>query len=105
MTQNPKKAMGREVIRSKMKSQRHPFKPHVPFMPLYMPACRNLSLLMIATSMGHASLRFMPTAEQMENTLQRTSISTSIKERLDFSCAIFSADAKLVATPNKFHYT
>jgi 5-oxoprolinase (ATP-hydrolysing) len=33
----------------------------------------------------------------MGNTLQRTSISTSIKERLDFSCAIFSANAKLVA--------
>lgn len=36
---------------------------------------------------GH---RFMSIAEQMGNTLQRISISTSIKERLDFSCAIFS---------------
>ncbi|KAF5016111.1 hypothetical protein F66182_12313, partial [Fusarium sp. NRRL 66182] len=33
----------------------------------------------------------------MGNTLQRTSISTSIKERLDFSCAIFSPDGGLVA--------
>ncbi|TQB69864.1 hypothetical protein MPDQ_001311 [Monascus purpureus] len=33
----------------------------------------------------------------MGNTLQRTSISTSIKERLDFSCAIFSPTGKLVA--------
>ncbi|KAI1343698.1 Hydantoinase B/oxoprolinase-domain-containing protein [Xylariaceae sp. FL0016] len=41
--------------------------------------------------------RFMSVAEQMGNTLQRTSISTSIKERLDFSCAIFSPDGKLVA--------
>lgn len=41
--------------------------------------------------------RFMGIAEQMGNTLQRTSISTSIKERLDFSCAIFSPDGKLVA--------
>ncbi|RAK76594.1 putative 5-oxoprolinase [Aspergillus fijiensis CBS 313.89] len=41
--------------------------------------------------------RFMAIAEQMGNTLQRTSISTSIKERLDFSCAIFSPDGKLVA--------
>lgn len=40
--------------------------------------------------------RFMAIAEQMGNTLQRTSISTSIKERLDFSCAIFSPDGKLV---------
>ncbi|KAH8693568.1 Hydantoinase B/oxoprolinase-domain-containing protein [Talaromyces proteolyticus] len=41
--------------------------------------------------------RFMSIAEQMGNTLQRTSISTSIKERLDFSCAIFSPDGDLVA--------
>lgn len=41
--------------------------------------------------------RFMSIAEQMGNTLQRTSISTSIKERLDFSCAIFSPDGGLVA--------
>lgn len=41
--------------------------------------------------------RFMAIAEQMGNTLQRTSISTSIKERLDFSCAIFSPDGHLVA--------
>jgi 5-oxoprolinase (ATP-hydrolysing) len=36
------------------------------------------------------SHRFMSIAEQMGRTLQRTSISTNIKERLDFSCAIFS---------------
>ncbi|KAF4446402.1 hypothetical protein FALBO_17081, partial [Fusarium albosuccineum] len=41
--------------------------------------------------------RFMAIAEQMGNTLQRTSISSSIKERLDFSCAIFSPGGKLVA--------
>ncbi|KAI0381310.1 Hydantoinase B/oxoprolinase-domain-containing protein [Hypomontagnella monticulosa] len=41
--------------------------------------------------------RFMSIAEQMGNTLQRTAISTSIRERLDFSCAIFSPDGKLVA--------
>ncbi|CAG8020166.1 unnamed protein product [Penicillium olsonii] len=43
------------------------------------------------------SHRFMAIAEQMGHTLQRTSISTSIKERLDFSCAIFSRKGKLVA--------
>ncbi|KAH6082085.1 hypothetical protein HBI65_207560 [Parastagonospora nodorum] len=43
------------------------------------------------------SHRFMSIAEQMGNTLQRTSISTSIKERLDFSCAIFSPNGNLVA--------
>ena len=41
--------------------------------------------------------RFMSIAEQMGRTLQRTSISTNIKERLDYSCAIFSADGSLVA--------
>ncbi|KAF5985504.1 5-oxoprolinase [Fusarium bulbicola] len=40
--------------------------------------------------------RFVAIAEQMGNTLQRTSISSSIKERLDFSCAIFSPE---VVTP------
>ncbi|KAK4499589.1 hypothetical protein PRZ48_010107 [Zasmidium cellare] len=41
--------------------------------------------------------RFMAIAEQMGNTLQRTSISSSIRERLDFSCAIFSPEGKLIA--------
>lgn len=43
---------------------------------------------------GH---RFMAIAEQMGRILQLTSISTNIKERLDFSCAIFSPDGSLVA--------
>lgn len=41
--------------------------------------------------------RFMGIAEQMGRTLQRTSISTNIKERLDFSCALFGPDSGLVA--------
>ena len=43
------------------------------------------------------SHRFMSIAEQMGRALQRTSISTNIKERLDFSCAIFGPDGGLVA--------
>jgi 5-oxoprolinase (ATP-hydrolysing) len=43
---------------------------------------------------GH---RFMSIAEQMGKTLQKTSISTNIKERLDFSCALFGPDGGLVA--------
>ncbi|KAF3762591.1 putative 5-oxoprolinase [Cryphonectria parasitica EP155] len=43
---------------------------------------------------GH---RFMSIAEQMGRTLQKTSISTNIKERLDYSCAIFSQSGGLVA--------
>jgi 5-oxoprolinase (ATP-hydrolysing) len=41
--------------------------------------------------------RFMGIAEQMGRTLQRTAVSTNIKERLDFSCAIFSPSGGLVA--------
>ncbi|KAL1916933.1 uncharacterized protein VTP21DRAFT_5130 [Calcarisporiella thermophila] len=43
------------------------------------------------------SHRFMSIAEQMGKTLQKTSISTNIKERLDFSCALFGPDGGLVA--------
>ncbi|KAK7474011.1 hypothetical protein BaRGS_00034721 [Batillaria attramentaria] len=43
------------------------------------------------------SHRFMSIAEQMGRVLQRTSISTNIKERLDFSCALFGPDGGLVA--------
>ncbi|MFN3891453.1 MAG: hydantoinase B/oxoprolinase family protein [Beijerinckiaceae bacterium] len=41
--------------------------------------------------------RFMSIAEQMGVTLQNTASSVNIKERLDFSCAIFDARANLVA--------
>ncbi|KAG7369030.1 hydantoinase B/oxoprolinase-domain containing protein [Nitzschia inconspicua] len=41
--------------------------------------------------------RFMGIAEQMGRTLQRTSISVNMKERLDFSCALFTKDGGLVA--------
>jgi 5-oxoprolinase (ATP-hydrolysing) len=40
---------------------------------------------------------FMSIAEQMGKTLERVSHSVNIKERLDFSCAIFGADGELVA--------
>jgi 5-oxoprolinase (ATP-hydrolysing) len=43
---------------------------------------------------GH---RFMGIAEQMGRTLQRTAISVNMKERLDFSCALFTHDGGLVA--------
>jgi 5-oxoprolinase (ATP-hydrolysing) len=37
----------------------------------------------------------MGIAEQMGRVLQRTSISVNIKERLDFSCALFGPDGEL----------
>src|SRR6185312_8506552 len=40
---------------------------------------------------------FMSIAEQMGVSLQNTAYSVNIKERLDFSCAVFSADGALVA--------
>jgi 5-oxoprolinase (ATP-hydrolysing) len=40
---------------------------------------------------------FMNVAEQTGAVLQNTSMSVNIKERLDFSCAIFDADGALVA--------
>lgn len=43
---------------------------------------------------GH---RFMDIAEQMGTSLQKTSVSVNVKERLDFSCALFDAEGNLVA--------
>jgi len=40
---------------------------------------------------------FMSIAEQMGIALQNTAYSVNIKERLDFSCAVFAADGALVA--------
>lgn len=41
--------------------------------------------------------RFMGVAEQMGRVLQNVSISANIKERLDFTCAIFTPEGDLVA--------
>ncbi|PLX36518.1 MAG: 5-oxoprolinase [Hyphomicrobiales bacterium] len=40
---------------------------------------------------------FMSIAEQMGMTLQNTAYSVNIKERLDFSCAVFASEGTLVA--------
>lgn len=40
---------------------------------------------------------FMSIAEQMGVRLQKTARSTNIKERLDFSCAVFDSDGELIA--------
>ena len=41
--------------------------------------------------------RFMSVADAMGRSLQQTAISTNIKERLDFSCALFAPSGDLVA--------
>jgi len=43
------------------------------------------------------SNRFMGIAEAMGNSLRHTSVSTNIKERLDFSCALFDPLGRLVS--------
>lgn len=43
---------------------------------------------------GH---RFMDIAHQMGTALQKTSVSVNVKERLDFSCALFDPEGNLVA--------
>lgn len=43
------------------------------------------------------SNRFMSIAEEIGYTLQRLAISTNIKERLDFSCAIFDSQGRLIS--------
>ena len=41
--------------------------------------------------------RFMQVAEQMGAVLQSTAVSVNIRERLDFSCALFDAEGALIA--------
>ncbi|MED5495258.1 MAG: hydantoinase B/oxoprolinase family protein, partial [Verrucomicrobiota bacterium] len=40
--------------------------------------------------------RFNSIVEEMGQLLQRTAVSTNVKERLDYSCALLDADGKLV---------
>ncbi|ORY34173.1 hypothetical protein LY90DRAFT_459983 [Neocallimastix californiae] len=39
--------------------------------------------------------------EQMDRVLQQTSVSSNIKERLDFSCAVFGCDGGLISTESQ----
>ena len=48
-------------------------------------------------SLALFSHRFMAIAEQMGTRLQQTSASVNIRERLDFSCALFDVEGRLVA--------
>ena len=45
---------------------------------------------------GGNKLGFAGVAEEMGITLQRTSYSPNIKERLDYSCALFTGDGRLL---------
>ena len=58
------------------------------------PAGRDMADAVLLELFNHA---FMAAAERMGKVLQRTALSTNIKERLDFSCAVFDAAGCLVA--------
>jgi 5-oxoprolinase (ATP-hydrolysing) len=61
-------------------------------------ACTNgLDIRVDPVQLSIFSNLFMSIAEQMGRMLQKTAISTNIKERLDFSCALFGPDGNLVA--------
>ncbi len=63
------------------------------------PALRDESDLGVADPVRLEVLgsRFMSIAEQMGTVLRNTAVSTNIKERLDFSCAVFDRDGGIVA--------
>ncbi|KAF4321449.1 hypothetical protein BBO99_00003208 [Phytophthora kernoviae] len=61
------------------------------------PALRTEEVPLDPIQLSVFSHRFMGIAEQMGRTLARTSVSVNIKERLDFSCALFGPDGGLVA--------
>ena len=65
--------------------------------------CQNVDMShAAATSVDAISLEvfrniFASTAEEMGMTLRRAAFSPNIRERLDFSCALFDADARMIA--------
>ncbi|CAH3139957.1 unnamed protein product [Porites lobata] len=58
---------------------------------------RHVTTDLDAIQLSIFSHRFMSITDQMGRVLQRTAISTNIKERLDFSCAMFGPTGGLVA--------
>lgn len=64
---------------------------------VHPPATAALTTRRDPVSLEVMGSRFMAVAEQMGEVLRRTAVSTNIRERLDFSCAVFDADGGLVA--------
>lgn len=60
-------------------------------------ATRALTTRRDPVSLEVMGSRFMAIAEQMGEVLRRTAVSTNIRERLDFSCAVFDGHGGLVA--------
>lgn len=59
--------------------------------------CPNIMFCVIFLLACSVAFHLSSSTEQMGRVLQRTSISTNIKERLDFSCAVFGPDGGLVS--------
>ncbi|WP_020587056.1 hydantoinase B/oxoprolinase family protein [Desulfobacter curvatus] len=59
--------------------------------------CNQVGTKLDPVQLSIFSNLFMSIAEQMGRMLQKTAISTNIKERLDFSCALFGPNGELVA--------
>ncbi len=59
--------------------------------------CHRVATAVDPVQLAIFSNLFMSIAEQMGRMLQKTAISTNIKERLDFSCALFGSSGNLVA--------
>jgi 5-oxoprolinase (ATP-hydrolysing) len=60
--------------------------------------CRRIDTAVDPIRLSVFSNLFVSIAEQMGRMLQKTAISTNIKERLDFSCALFGPGGDLVAS-------
>ena len=65
--------------------------------PLAQPRDRELAADRDPVTLEIFAHRFMAIAERMGTVLRRTASSTNIRERLDFSCAVFDQAANLVA--------
>jgi len=59
--------------------------------------CKHIGTTLDPVQLSIFSNLFMSITEQMGRMLQKTAISTNIKERLDFSCALFGPTGELVA--------
>ncbi|KAI0144513.1 Hydantoinase B/oxoprolinase-domain-containing protein [Xylariaceae sp. FL1272] len=71
--------------------------PAVSMPPPVPPGSKAEAIKVDPAHLSVMSHRFMSIAEQMGHALQKTSVSVNIKERLDFSCALFNPDGRLVA--------
>jgi 5-oxoprolinase (ATP-hydrolysing) len=66
--------------------------PNSPLTPDGMETRKQVDPILLEIFNQH----FSSIASQMGTVLQKTSVSVNVKERLDFSCAVFSGDGRLV---------